>query len=284
MGWARLDDGFHDHPKIDGLSLAAVGLYTLCLTWAHRHRRTAIAPGHVTVARVRKVAGRQVTQLSSELVSANLWEACTDSVHGGWMIHDFAEYLPKERDADERQQSGRKGAAKRWQTDSKLPSSSHEDDGKPVANPMASDSSRASARAFPTRPVPEEHSAPTVLPAPLALAVAVADEIETINQRANRLAKTYTDLVPMSRFPAVAGIVKAAIRGAKSDAEISQALTRLGNEGRSLTVETLRIEIEGQPAPTRRTPTTDERVMAGMDLAARLRAEEANYSPKELQA
>ena len=145
------------------------------------------------------------------------------------MIHDFAEYLPKERDADEGQQSGRKGAAKRWQTDSKLPSSSHEDDGKPVANPMASDSSRASARACPTRPVPEEHSAPTVLPAPLALAVAVADEIETINQRANRLAKTHRDLAPMSRLPAVHGLVKAASRGQTSDSAIRPALTRPAN-------------------------------------------------------
>lgn len=145
MAWARLDDGFHDHPKVDGLSLAAVGLYTLCLTWAHRHRRTAIVPGHITEARVRKLAGKQSAPLADELLMAGLWEA--EQGIGGWVIHDFADYLPKERDPDERREAGRKGAAKRWERDSKHPSGS-----------MGTDSSRASAPAFPTRTRPDSDS------------------------------------------------------------------------------------------------------------------------------
>lgn len=144
MPWARLDDGFHDHPKVDGLSLAAVGLYTLCLTWAHRHRRTALIQGHVTVARVKKVAGRQADTLAAELVASGLWEVEPNS---GWIIHDFADYLPKERDPDERREAGKKGAASRWQGHGKP-------DGKLPTGSMASDSSRASAPAYPSRPVP----------------------------------------------------------------------------------------------------------------------------------
>jgi hypothetical protein len=34
MSWAHIDDGFHDHPKVDGLDLAAIGLWTVTLTWA----------------------------------------------------------------------------------------------------------------------------------------------------------------------------------------------------------------------------------------------------------
>jgi len=143
MGWARLDDGFHDHPKVDGLSLAAVGLYTLCLTWAHRHRRRAALPGHVPASRVVRVAGRQADRLAAELVQAKLWEH--EEGLGGYLIHDFGDYLPKERDPEERKEAGRKGAASRWQGDGKLPSTD-----------MASDGSRASAPAFPTRPVPKE--------------------------------------------------------------------------------------------------------------------------------
>ena len=44
------------------------------------------------------------------------------------------------------------------------------------------------------------------------------------------------------------------------------------------------LRLAAQRTTTGAVPTTDARVMAGMDLAARLRAEEANYSPKELQA
>lgn len=145
MAWARLDDGFHDHPKVDGLSLAAVGLYTLCLTWAHRHRRTAVRPGHVSEARVAKVAGKQAPRLAAELVEATLWEVETGL--GGYLIHDFADYLPKERDLEDRREAGRKGARKRWEGHSKP-------DGNLPSTSMASDSSRASAPAFPTRPDP----------------------------------------------------------------------------------------------------------------------------------
>lgn len=151
MSWARLDDGFHDHPKVDGLSLAAVGLYTLCLTWAHRHRKTAVVPGHITEARVRKVAGNKGPALALELERATLWEA--EPNLGGWVIHDFTDYLPKERDPDERAAAGRKGAASRWQDDGKpdgnLPS-------KSMGNGMASDGSRRRGRA--PRPDPSRSS------------------------------------------------------------------------------------------------------------------------------
>lgn len=111
MGWARIDDSFHDHPKVDDVSLAAIGLWTLCLTWAHRHRKTSALPGHVPVGRVRKVAGSQARRLAGELVSAGLWEP--EDAMGGYQIHDFADYLPKERDPDERAEAGRRGGRAR---------------------------------------------------------------------------------------------------------------------------------------------------------------------------
>lgn len=162
MSWARLDDSFHDHPKVDGLSLSAVGLYTLCLTWAHRHRKTAATPGHITRARATKVGGRRTLALTKELVDARLWDTVPNV--DGWVIHDFTDYLPRERDPQERASAGRKGAAKRWESDGKLPSTTHEvamqDDGKTMAEGMASDGSGASAPAFPSRPVPSKEQDP----------------------------------------------------------------------------------------------------------------------------
>lgn len=118
MGWARVDDGFHDHPKADSLSLAAVGLWTLNLTWAARHRRTAGIPGFIPEARVRKLAGRHTAALVAELTTpppekeCGLWEV----VDGGYLIHDFADYLPKARDPVEAAANARAAAAKRWGT------------------------------------------------------------------------------------------------------------------------------------------------------------------------
>lgn len=84
-------------------------------------------------------------KLALELVRAGLWEP-EDNI-GGWVIHDFADYLPKERDPDERREAGRRGAQKRWEA-------AKQDDGNLPSGSMANDGSRASARAFPSRPVP----------------------------------------------------------------------------------------------------------------------------------
>lgn len=98
----------------------------------------------------------------------------------------------------------------------------------------------------------------------------------TVNQRAQRLATSYTDQVPMSKFPAVMGIAKRAIEANHPDDLIEAALLRLAAEGRSLTVETLRIEIEGRPPPQRQPKRNgDDRVHDGLALAQRLAGEQS---------
>lgn len=164
MGWARLDDGFHDHPKLIGLSMDAIGLYTVCLTWAHRHKNV-LTPGYIPPELPGRFASSKGKRLAETLLQHRLWDAADDGV--GWLIHDFVEYLPKERDPEERARAGRKGAAKRWEVtrevDGNLPS-----DG--MAEGMASDGSRASAPAFPTRPVPKKQKTPSSADADAAFA------------------------------------------------------------------------------------------------------------------
>jgi hypothetical protein len=104
---------------------------------------------------------------------------------------------------------------------------------------------------------------------------------ETEGQRVNRLTRTYTDAVPLSNFPAVAGVVRKAVRAerggrpAYAEEEIRDALTALADEGRSVTADTLRVAIEGLPAASPRTSPADARLANGVDLVARLRAAEA---------
>lgn len=97
---------------------------------------------------------------------------------------------------------------------------------------------------------------------------------QSVNQRAQRLAKSYTDRVPLSRFPAIMSIAKKAIDAKYADDHIEQALLRLAAEGRSVTVETLRIELDGSPPPAKaRKRDADDRVRDGLALAQRLAAE-----------
>lgn len=146
MGWARIDDGFDDHEKVltlldlDG-GMAAIGLWTLCLSWAHRNtRKKGKTPGLIPATLPRRFAGPDGKECARLLQKVGLW----DEVDDGWMIHDFAEYLPDKEVRAARSAAGKKGAAARWgnrQTDGNLPSP----DGKSDGNPMADDGSSANS-------------------------------------------------------------------------------------------------------------------------------------------
>ena len=71
------------------------------------------------------------------------------------------------------------------------------------------------------------------------------DAGETEGRRVNRLTTHYSERVPMCRFPAIAGIVKTAVRAGYADEQIIAALLRLADQRRSVTVESMRIELEG---------------------------------------
>lgn len=161
MPWARIDDAFDDHPKVLAVlehdqGGAAIGLWTLCLTWAYRNTlRKGKMPGLISASLPRRYMGADGRELAALLVKTGLWEALPEGE--GWLIHDFEQYLPTAKTSESRSAAGRKGAASRWgkrdgtepQTDGKLPyddgnepEACHDDDG----NAMASDGSRAPAR------------------------------------------------------------------------------------------------------------------------------------------
>jgi len=117
----------------------------------------------------------------------------------------------------------------------------------------------------PDTELPARESPAPVTPAPLedhskkdhSALRAVASPPETEGQRINRLTTIYTDLVPLSAFGAVQGVVRKAVKsGLYDDATITRGLTGLADEGRPVTMDTLRIQMEGMgPLPKRPTKT-----------------------------
>lgn len=97
---------------------------------------------------------------------------------------------------------------------------------------------------------------------PQSIALASADA-PTLNQRGNALAKVYTDHQPMSNFPAIAAIARKAIRAKHSDQDIADALLRLASEGRGVTTESLRVELEGLPERRSRQPDRAREILEG---------------------
>lgn len=280
MAWGRMDDGFDDHPKVVALlneddqlaAGAAIGLWALAFSWVHRNtRKKGKVPGLVPPGLPRRFLGPIGKALAEQLVEHGLWDPHES---GGWLFHDFGDYLPTDETREARSAAGKRGAAKRWASkhaaedvkdaptsDGNLPSVCHDDDGKPVAN----DGSRAPARRAISKeiaptptPNPDMRSADADAP---ALFEEPAKKAETANQRVNRITKIYTDKVKLSTFVAVQQIVKDALNcGDYAEDQVVAGLAQLTESRATVTKNTLRHAIEGtMPWPT----NTPARVQSG---------------------
>lgn len=108
MAWFKIDDGFHGHPKIVGVSTSAVGLWTLAGTWASQY----LTDGVVPLAMVWRLGGSQDD--ADALVAAGLWIVSSD----GYTFHDWWDYQPDaastkaKREAES--EGGLRGNHTRW--------------------------------------------------------------------------------------------------------------------------------------------------------------------------
>lgn len=102
------------------------------------------------------------------------------------------------------------------------------------------------------------HNPQPVIPPSAARAAAKA-----ANKAAQDLARAYTELVPLSNFPAVMRLARKALgTGRYSDEQLRAALVRLGRDGRTVTADTLRYELEGFPARASPANKTDANIAA----------------------
>jgi hypothetical protein len=105
-------------------------------------------------------------------------------------------------------------------------------------------------------------------PIPPSAAGGAADPVDAkkaANKAAQELTRVYTDVVKLSNFPAVMAIVKKARgTGQYADEQIRAALERLAADGRSVTTDALRYELEGFPAARPAPNPTDAGIQALM--------------------
>lgn len=191
MTWLKLDDGFADHPKIDGLSDGAFRLHVAGMLYAARHLTDGAIPARAVP---RLMPGYDVT-LVAELVDAGLWHHEGD----GYEVHDFLEWNPSADEAKAkrkaRQEAGRKGGLASGRTRSKPPGE---------ANAPANAEANAQAdRRTPSRPVPSRPSSSSK-PPPTSSAVtapALDEEEETKLERAYGACLVIADRVLVHRAP-----------------------------------------------------------------------------------
>lgn len=162
MAWARISDDFHDHPKVAELTvdlegLAALGLWTLALTWVRADRRRN---GEIPTGIALRLAASNGKQLASRLVEANLW----DEIPGGYRFHDFDQvYSPGDLSA-KRAEAGRRGGIASGKSRS---GSNPEANSKQLASEHEAKGLEAShARAGATTHYPEGSNEPSNPPTP----------------------------------------------------------------------------------------------------------------------
>lgn len=131
MTYFRVCDDFSDHPKVEGLSLEAVGLWTLVGSWCGKFSNS----GAFSWERVKKLGGSK--RLVNELVEHNLWEEDGENLR----FHDFnGNGNPTKKQVDDfhekRSAAGKKGGSR----PSKRPSN-------PEANTQANSKQKAKQNA-----------------------------------------------------------------------------------------------------------------------------------------
>lgn len=103
MAWFRVDDNFYDHPKVDELSLDAVGLWLLCGTYVAKQ----LTDGYIPERRVTRLGGNP--GLVQELINAELWV----EADGGYEFRNWSDYQPTKADVEARRKADRERQQKR---------------------------------------------------------------------------------------------------------------------------------------------------------------------------
>lgn len=101
MTWAKVDDGFWCHPKVTGLPLEAIGVWTLALSWCANNLTDGAIP--------RALAKRMDWPPAAvdELVAEGLW----DETDRGWSVHNYLRFNPSKEEVSALRDSGRKRAS-----------------------------------------------------------------------------------------------------------------------------------------------------------------------------
>lgn len=119
MSWGKVDDGWHDHPKVDKAGLEACGLWGIALSYCC----DKLTDGVITRERVVKMAGSQAkaTALAKKLCVAVLWHEANEPCpkghdhcdryradEDGFRFHDWEDYQPtREETVRERERKRR---------------------------------------------------------------------------------------------------------------------------------------------------------------------------------
>lgn len=268
MPWFKVDDGLHKSRKrirlgrtIEGM--AALGLWTHLGSWS----ADELTEGFVSDSDIEYLAPKIGQRLAKRLEAVGLFERVTRDDVTGWYFHDWDDFQPSkeevlaDRAANAARQKRFRDKAKAARLAAAQDTSEPEGDaasepkGNAVSNAVTNAATNAavtpSVTVPPTRPDPTyirtTNQQPSVVAQP-APSVQARATVFTPTQRSKTITDAYAVVEPMSKWPAVNAIVLRAIKAGRwSDNEIQDALLRLAEDKRPVTVDTMRVELDGLP-------------------------------------
>lgn len=102
MTWFKVDDGFYDHPKVEQMPNAAVGLWVKAGTWCAKHETDGVIPA----SRVKALKGT-ASQIRA-LIECGLWCETTTSLGAkAYSFRDWLDYQPSREEREEERASWR---------------------------------------------------------------------------------------------------------------------------------------------------------------------------------
>lgn len=113
-----------------------------------------------------------------------------------------------------------------------------------------------------------ESSEPTTEPSEPPVVALATTEPPTIDHRVNLITDAAYEVRPMMNYAATRTIVKKALNAGFADQAVHDALQRVIADGRSITTETVRVELEGLPERKTRTPDRAAEILRAVNGSA----------------
>lgn len=119
MTWLKIDDGFAEHPKMDGLSDRSFRLHVAALCYSARNLTDGLLSPKAIRVLAAIVNATRINRNLDELVDAQIW---IDNGDGSYSIYAYLEHNPPAEEvkkkraeiSEKRRDAGRKGAEARW--------------------------------------------------------------------------------------------------------------------------------------------------------------------------
>lgn len=145
MTWFKVDDSFHSHPKVLAAEPAALGLWVVAGAWCSANLTDGFVPDYA-VPRLLPDAAR----LAEKLVACRLWKR----TKGGYRFHDWREYNPTASEVNSEREAARERMRilrRNRRTNPEPPGQPDDCSGEQQANVQENFGARSQPRPDPTR-------------------------------------------------------------------------------------------------------------------------------------